>query len=172
MDEDKLRKEASKSLRVYWLLIVVFIIIQISTCIYAISILGDKNRQEIGGTIGCLFFLIIAIAFVEIKLTVSYIIPLYKDVKFYEHNDVERMRAVVVKVKWVRNTFYEVTVKNLTTEEIIIFDSTGKDLEMDKIYDIIYLKHSKIYEFTPVSFEQLTEDNREKASKIDFNQKD
>ena len=171
MNENKLRREATKALKVAWMFFTVFAIGQICVCIYAIKLLVDyKNGQKIDG-IGILVgvtIIIILLGIWEIKE----IIVLNKDVKFYANNDVERMRAVVVKVKDYARRPNEATVRCLETGEEVIFQFAGKNLEMDKIYDFIYLKHSKIYEFTPVSFEQLTEDNREKASKIDFNQKD
>ena len=171
MNDNELRNEANSALKFSRICLVVLGTAELCVLIYGIKSLVDyKTAQTIKGVVICLVLTGI-ITFLAVMEIVRNTIPLGKDVKFYNNNDVEYLRAVVVKVKWMRNTCYETTVRNLETGELCVFDFT-KNIGKEKIYDIIYLKHSKINKISCVLDEQLTEENRIKASKIDFNQKD
>ena len=173
MKENELWRQFKNTIKFCWVSLIALIIGQVCVFVYAIKSLVNFKSEQIKDNMIISITWTIIILSMGAALIVKQIIPLVKDKEFYKNKDVERMRAVVINVKWIRRNYYKVTFENLETREEFVFDMIGKTrAEKDKIYDIIYLKHSKIYEFTPVSFEQLTEDNREKASKIDFNQKD
>lgn len=169
--ERKLKKEAKNSLVFSWIMLVLIIIGEIVIS----AVLIDKMLLvENAGTAEVIFIVIDIIGFLVSDLLViaKQIIPLSKDVTYYKDRSVERIRALVVNVKSAREFSHNITVKNLENGEEKHFSIGRKDVELDKVYDFWFLKYSKILDYKIVSKEELTEANREKASKIDLNQKD
>ncbi|MBO5261729.1 MAG: hypothetical protein J6B45_01650 [Clostridia bacterium] len=167
--EEQLKKIAKQQIKHYIAILVLLVIIHI--CFSVFAIIKIINSDSVAERI-ILIFLMIAFVLQYMWEIFKNIIPCAKDAKHYKDNEVERMRAVIVRIKGIECWSYAVTAKNLETSEEVVFRFSSKTVDVNKIYDFWYLKHSLRYKYSPVSFEQLTEDNREKASKIDFNQKD
>ena len=169
--ENELKNKIKNTLVFSYIMLALIIIGEV---VISVILIKTMLFQEESGIAEMIFVAIDITGFVvaDIFMVTKIIVPCKKDAKFYVANDVERMRAIVVKVKHRVDRSSKAIVRNLETGEETMFQFSGKDLEMDKIYDFIYLKYSKTYKHSPVTFGQLTEDNREKASKIDFNQKD
>ena len=170
MDGNELKKDIKRDLAFGIIVLSILLIVHICFDIYVIKTFSDNQNSRIEDYV---FSISGAIAMLLCVIReISFVFPALKDVIFYKDHDVEKMRAIIIKIRSAIHQTYVITAKNLETGKELLFKFSTKDVEMDKVYDFIYLKYSMVFKYKPVSFEQLTEDNREKASKIDFNQKD
>lgn len=169
--ERKLKKQAKNLLVFSWVMLVLIIIGEI---VISVLLINKMLFAEDAGTAEIIIVVIDIVGFLvsDILVIVKQIIPLGKDVTYYKDRSIERIRALVVNIKSAREFSYDITVKNLENGEEKDFSIGRKDVEMDKVYDFWYLRHSKILDYKIVSTEELTEERREKASKIDFNSKE
>ena len=144
MDENVLKIVAKREFFLSWIIFILSVIAHICVAIYAIIAFSDaKSNQSVSLVFSVLGLIITAM--ISIKILVTNVIPYTKDVRFYKDHDVERIRAVITKIRHNRVSSCTVTTKNLGNGEEITFEYVGNEVQKDEIYDFIYLKFLNMY---------------------------
>ena len=100
---------------------------------------------------------------------------MYLSLKKDNDENYEEIHILVLRAKKGVNLLYKTSYSNAFVENIETgeqFWLEGCDMKENKTYRVLRDKRTKQFAYEPATFEQSIEERREKASKIDFNQKD
>ena len=100
---------------------------------------------------------------------------MYLSLKKDNDENYEEIHILVLRAKKGVNLLYKTSYSNAFVENIETCEQfwlEGCDMKENETYCVLRDKHTKQFAYEPATFEQSIEERREKASKIDFNQKD
>lgn len=166
--EDRLRAEIKKDIVCTVISLIIDFTIGLITFLYALNYNESVFMLFVlyGVPTFCLGYFLYVV--------VTDVVPLYKDCILYKTDKFEKTRAEVLSKKKISKSLYsnyfKIEVKDLETGKKLFLETGDDEIKVNGVYDFLYTKHSVNFVYELVPDEELIQQRREKAGKIESDQ--